>query len=126
MSKIVVPEPVQCINLINKKPLQEEVSPIQVEDGKVVAAAVMKDEPPWSLYRCLALFVGQRPEWGPLDKALRLREFLIRLDKAKTGEEIEIDDELKRGIKETVKADDFAFPYPYNLQLPVLLKPIID
>jgi hypothetical protein len=126
MSKIVVPEPIQCINLITKKPLEQEIKPIQVEDGKVVAAAVMRDEPPWSLYRCLALFVGKRPEWGPYDKALRLGEFLMRLDKTKAGESIEIDDELKRGIKESVLAEDFKLPYPYNLQLPALLKPITD
>ena len=126
MSTIVVPEPIQCINLLTKEPLQNEVTPIQVKDGKVIAAAVKKDESPWSLYRCLALFVGSRPEWQSLDQSLRLAEFLMRLDKADTGETIEISDDLRHGLKETLRAKDWALPYPYNLQLPPLLLTILN
>ncbi|KKN02935.1 hypothetical protein LCGC14_1112640 [marine sediment metagenome] len=125
--QIIVPEPIACINIQTKKLLQREIKPVQIKDGNVIAAAVLEDDEPWSLYRGLAVFVGQREEWQkPLDKALRLFKFLTRLDGAEVGKPIEISDELWRPLRDTLVAEDFEIPFPYNVQLPPLFQPVLD
>ena len=75
----------------------------------------------------MAIFVGQREEWRkPLDKMLRLANFLMRLDETKVGESVEISEELWRALKSTLESDDFELAFPHNMQLPVLLQAVFD
>lgn len=124
---VIVHAPIECVNVISKKPLERLVVAAQVDDkGRETSPAVFEVDPPWSLYRGIAIWIGQRPEWQkPLSKALRLSAFLAELDKTDVGNRLEIDYELWRNLRDTLENDDFEIPYPYNLQLPPLFNAIL-
>ncbi len=124
---IVVSEPISCINVVSKEPLERMTKAAKVDDkGRELVPAVFEKDPPWPLYRGIAIWIAQRPEWQkPLSKALRLSAFMAELDKVGVGKEIEIDYELWRKLRDTLEDDDFEIPYPYNLQLPPLFNAIL-
>ena len=125
---ITVPEPIKCINMVTKEPLERlTVAEERDEKGHILIDAVFELDLPWSLYRAIAIFVGTREDWvKPFNKALRLSAFLAKLDDTAPGKQLEIGEELWRNLRDTLEADDFEISYPYNLQLPPLFVAILD
>ncbi len=128
--QITVPEPIACTNVATKEPLkrlvQEAVYTGEDDKKRLITPAVFETDEPWSLYRALAIFVGQRPEWQkPLSKSLRFSAFLTKLDEVKVGKIVDITVELWKQLRDTLEDDDFEIPYPYNLQLPPLFNAVL-
>lgn len=127
---VIVPDPILCVNVITKKPLQREVEPPvtegEGENLRVITPAKFEDDFPWSLYRALTIFVAQRADWQrPLTRTLRLAAFLQKLDEAEPGDKIELRGDLWCDLRDTLQGEDFEIPYPYNIQLPPLFTAIL-
>ncbi len=87
----------------------------------------MTADEPWTLYRFLAIWVATRPEWTrPLSKVIRFQAFMAKLLDVKEGSPIDIDGELWRGLRDTLDAEDFDIPHPYNLYLPPLAMAVLN
>lgn len=126
-----VPEPISCFNVLTRKPIQRELEEAiyggEGDKRYLMKPAKTENDAPWPLYRFMAIFVAQRPDWQkPLDKAIRLTAFLQKLDETEVGKTIEVRGDLWRDLRDTLQGDDFELPYPYNMQLPPLAMAILD